>query len=113
MGVICGCLEDNEFRALAHMSIEDRAQIGICKLKKENYTGTLYSLNSLEETLDPTSIDFRAPSGPYPHFHSYARLVQVKTNAGENPGVSQNSSEIVLAPEYKVELGVYLLREVF
>ena len=72
MGAVCVCGEDMD--ALSHLSSEERANVGSDKLKKANYIGSLYTLYMLESSADPQQVNFKPPTGFYPHFHTMAKV---------------------------------------
>ena len=114
MGAICLCggSKENEIAALTHLSLEERANVGGDKIKKQGYTGPLQTMNSIMLAEDGSGNLIFPPSGPYCHFSSESRIDQVSENQ-EQPAAVVSNGTIVLDRNLKIDLGLYIVDSIF
>lgn len=75
MGAACGCGGiDNSMASLKGLSMEEKANVGADRIKKEKYTGLLYSFCEVAADLTSEDIVFATGRGPFPHFCTGARI---------------------------------------
>lgn len=93
MGAICGCANAEALEAMKGLAMEEKANIGGDRFKKESYVGPLFTLSDIDTENITSDKVFSAPKGPYFHFFTHAKITSASATPGTpsaDPAVNTN-----------------------
>lgn len=113
MGGICGCANDANLEAMKGLAMEQKANIGADRIKKEKYTGPLFTLSEIDTESIISDKIFAAPNGPFVHFFTNAKITSPSSGTPDMVSVESRNKTIIMAPNTQMELSMYVVEGIF
>lgn len=91
--------------------MEEKANIGADRIKKDKYVGLLYSFCEVATDLSTEDLVFAHGKGPYPHFCTGARITA--RTPGNDIMANNNSKGVTLLPNTQMDISLYAVGGIF